>query len=118
MQRQLLKSKIHRAIVTEADLHYEGSITIDEEIMKAAKIIPNEHVHVWDVSNGNRFETYALPGPAGSKVICINGAAAHLASKNDIVIITSFALFDEAEIETHKPTVLLIGDNNEVKSIL
>ncbi len=114
MLRSFLKSKIHRATVTDADLHYEGSISIDENLLKAADILPHEHVHIWDVTNGNRFETYALAAPKGSRTICINGAAAHLAKKGDIVIITSFAVLDEKKIKNHEPKVILVDKENKI----
>ncbi|MBL7685219.1 MAG: aspartate 1-decarboxylase [Deltaproteobacteria bacterium] len=116
MLRSMLKSKIHRATVTDADLHYEGSVSIDENLLKASNIIPNEHVHVWDVTNGNRFETYALSAPKGSGTICINGAAAHLAKKGDLVIITSCAMMDEKQIKKHDPKIVFVDSKNkEVK---
>ena len=91
MRRTLFKSKIHRATVTQADLDYEGSVTIDAELMRAADILPYEKVHIWNRTNGSRLETYALEAPAGSGVICVNGAAAHHAQPGDIVIIATFA---------------------------
>ena len=91
MRRSLFKSKIHRATVTDADLEYEGSVTLDEQLMKAADILPYERVHIWNVTNGSRLETYALEGPAGSGVVCINGAAARHAHPGDRVIIATFA---------------------------
>jgi len=114
MLRSVLKSKIHRATVTDADLHYEGSVSIDEDLLEAADLLPNEHVHIWDVTNGNRFETYALKGKRGSGTICINGAAAHLAKKGDIVIITSFAILDEKELKKHIPQVVLVNSQNKI----
>lgn len=114
MLRTVLKSKIHRAVVTDADLHYEGSISIDENLLKAADLIPNEHVHIWDVTNGHRFETYALAAKKGSGAICINGAAAHLAKKGDIIIITSFATLEEKKIKNHKPKVVLVDSKNHI----
>lgn len=114
MLRSVLKSKIHRATVTDADLHYEGSVSIDEDLLEAADLLPNEHVHIWDVTNGNRFETYALKGKRGSGTICINGAAAHLAKKGDIVIITSFAILDEKELKKHTPQVVLVNSQNKI----
>lgn len=114
MFRSILKSKIHRATVTDADLHYEGSVTIDEDLLEAADLLPNEHVHIWDVTNGNRFETYTLKGKKGSGTICINGAAAHLAKKGDIIIITSFAILDEKELKKHKPKVVLVNSQNKI----
>ncbi|MCB1215536.1 MAG: aspartate 1-decarboxylase [Deltaproteobacteria bacterium] len=114
MFRSVLKSKIHRATVTDADLHYEGSISIDANLMKAAGLLPHEHVHVWDVTNGNRLETYTLEAPAGSGTICINGAAAHLAKKGDLVIITNFVWLPEEEAARHEPTVILVDQNNQM----
>jgi len=112
----MLKSKIHRATVTDADLHYEGSVTVDENLLKAANILPNEHVHIWDVTNGNRFETYTILGKKGSGCICINGAAAHLAKKGDIIIITSFGLYTEKELKSHKTKVVLVDSQNQIIS--
>ncbi len=114
MFRTLLKSKIHRATVTDADLHYEGSVSIDVNLLEAANILPHEHVHIWDVTNGNRFETYALAAPRGSATICINGAAAHLAKKGDIVIITSFVALTEEQIQSHEPNVVLVDEHNQM----
>lgn len=114
MLRSILKSKIHRATVTDADLHYEGSVSIDEDLLEAADLLPNEHVHIWDVTNGNRFETYALKGKRGSGTVCINGAAAHLAKKGDIIIITTFALLDEKELKKHVPQVVLVNSENKI----
>src|SRR5512146_2165404 len=93
--RQLLRSKIHRATVTEANVDYVGSITIDRDLMERVGLVPGEHVHVWNVENGQRFETYAMPGERGSGVICANGAAAHRVRPGDKVIIASFVLTDE-----------------------
>lgn len=106
MMVEMLKSKIHRATVTEADLDYIGSITIDEALMEAANILQNEKVQVVNNSNGERLETYAIKGERGSGVICLNGAAARKACKGDIVIIMSFALMDLEEAKSFKPTVV------------
>lgn len=114
MYRTLLKSKLHRLTVTDADLHYEGSVSIDQNLMEAADILPHEHVHIWDVTNGNRFETYALPAPRGSATVCINGAAAHLAKKGDIIIITSFSALPEDQLAGHEPTVVLVDEHNQI----
>ncbi|HEY4188343.1 MAG TPA: aspartate 1-decarboxylase [Polyangia bacterium] len=116
MRRSLFKSKIHRATVTDADLEYEGSVTIDEQLMRAAEILPYEHVHIWNVTNGSRLETYALTGPAGSGVICINGAAARLAHPGDKVIIATFAEVEEAEAKAWKPVVVRVDDRNRIVS--
>jgi len=112
MLRTLLKSKIHRATVTDAQLHYEGSVTIDSELMKAADIIEHEQVHIFNVDNGNRLVTYAISGPAGSGTICINGAAAHLVSPGHLIIICCFAQFEEAEYAGHVPKVVHVDDRN------
>jgi len=114
MRRTLLKSKIHRATVTEADLDYEGSITIDEDLMEAAGIWPHEAVHVWNVTRGTRLETYALKGQRGSGVICINGAAAHLNRPGDKVILATFADMEEAEARDFVPAVVFVDDKNRM----
>ena len=113
MRRTLLKSKIHRATVTEADLHYEGSITVDPDLLEAADILHHEQVDVLNITNGSRLTTYAIPGPRGTGEICINGAAAHLVSKGDMVIIVSYADFDEAELADYQPRVILVDQNNQ-----
>lgn len=115
MIRRMLKAKIHRATVTEADLHYEGSITIDQDLMTAADILPNEQVHCWNVTRGTRFTTYALLGKAESGVICINGAAAHLAGVGDLVIITTFVNLEDAAARAHQPNVILVDNKNRIK---
>lgn len=106
--RHILKSKIHRATVTEADLHYVGSITIDQSLLERADIWEGEMVHVWNVTNGERFETYALPAEPGSGLIRINGAAAHKAKAGDIVIVAAYALTDEPVT----PKLVLVDDKN------
>jgi aspartate 1-decarboxylase len=117
MRRVMFKSKIHRATVTEADLDYEGSVTIDAGLMEAADILPNERVDVWNITRGSRLQTYALAGAPGSGVICINGAAAHLVKPGDLVIIATFADFDEAEARSHKPKVVQVDEKNRIKLI-
>ena len=112
MQRTLLKSKIHRATVTDAQLHYEGSVTIDTDLMRAADIIDFEQVHIFDVNNGNRLITYAIPGEAGSGTICINGAAAHLVDPGDLIIICCFAQYEERELSGHLPKVVHVDEDN------
>jgi aspartate 1-decarboxylase len=115
MRRTLFRSKIHRATVTQADLDYEGSITIDALLMRAADILPYEKVHVWNRTNGSRLETYALEGEPGSGVICVNGAAAHLARPGDIVIIATFAeAADEAEARAWRPIVVHVDAANHI----
>lgn len=110
----LFKSKIHRATVTHADLHYEGSVTISSELMEAAEILEHEQVHIWNVTRGTRLITYALRGEPSSGVICINGAAAHLMSPGDKVIIATFAEVEAAEAKCWKPTVVLVDEENRV----
>nr|C6E3N6.1 RecName: Full=Aspartate 1-decarboxylase; AltName: Full=Aspartate alpha-decarboxylase; Contains: RecName: Full=Aspartate 1-decarboxylase beta chain; Contains: RecName: Full=Aspartate 1-decarboxylase alpha chain; Flags: Precursor [Geobacter sp. M21] len=114
MERKMLKSKIHRATVTGADLHYEGSITIDLDLMEASDIIPYEAVCIWDVTNGSRFETYAIEGERGSGVICINGAAARLVAPQDLVIIASFVNMENAEAIAHEPKLVFVDDKNRM----
>ena len=114
MQLELLKSKIHRATVTDANLNYEGSITIARDLMDAANILPFEKVGVLDVNNGNRLDTYVIEGPAGSGVICLNGAAARLVQAGDLVIIDAYATMSEAEAKSRKPTVVHVNAKNEI----
>lgn len=114
MRRHLFKSKIHRATVTQADLDYEGSVTIDVNLLRAADILPYEKVAVWNVTRGTRLETYALEGEAGSGVICINGAAAHLNKPGDLVILATFAEVEEAEAAGWKPTVVFVDARNRI----
>jgi aspartate 1-decarboxylase len=114
MERKMLKSKIHRAVVTGADLHYEGSVTIDKELMEAGDIIPYEAVSIWNVTNGNRFETYAIEGERGSGVICINGAAARMVAPKDLVIIACFVGMDDADAAIHEPRLIFVDDRNRM----
>jgi aspartate 1-decarboxylase len=114
MRRTLFKSKIHRATVTHADLDYEGSVTIDEDLLDAARIWEYEAVHVWNITRGTRLETYALKGERGSGVICINGAAAHLNRPGDLVILATFAEMEESEARTHQPTMVMVDGQNRV----
>jgi aspartate 1-decarboxylase len=114
MRLNVFKSKIHRATVTQADLDYEGSVTIDEALMEAAAIREYEAVHIWNVTRGTRLQTYALRGARGSGVICINGAAAHLVTPQDLVIIATFAEMEPAEVTAHVPTVVLVDGANRV----
>ena len=115
MQIKLLKSKIHRAKVTDANLDYEGSIAIDSDLMKQANIQDYEKVHVLDITNGARLETYAIPDTPGSKSICINGAAAHLVKKGDRVIILSYCSLDHSTSIAHKPTIIRLNQENNIK---
>ena len=115
MKRTFLWSKIHRATVTETDVAYEGSLTLDSELMEAAHVLPYEKVDVYDVDNGERFSTYLIPSEPGSGVCCVNGAAAHKTRKGNRVILAAFAELDDAEIETHAPWVILCDENNRIK---
>jgi len=117
MQRSMLKSKIHRATVTDADLHYEGSITIDEALMEKADFFSYEKVEIYDVSNGERFSTYVIPGPRDSGVFCLNGAAARKVAKGDLIIIATYVMVDDAEAANWTPKKVLLDENNHVKSI-
>ena len=114
MMRVMLKSKIHRATVTQADLHYVGSIAIDRTLMEAADLLEGERVVIADISNGARLETYVIPAPAGSGTIGINGAAAHLVSEGDLVIIMSYAMVDDAEARRLKPRVVHVDAKNRI----
>jgi aspartate 1-decarboxylase len=114
MQIEVVKSKIRRAVVTQADLNYIGSITIDEDLMEAANIIENERVHIYNINNGERFETYVIKGERGSGTLCLNGAAARLVQKGDLVIVVSYATMDFEEAKSWKPTVIFPKDNKVV----
>ena len=115
MRRMLFKSKIHRATVTHADLHYEGSLSLDAELMRAADILPFERVHVWNVTNGNRLETYVLEAEPGSGVVCVNGAAAHHHRPGDLVIVATFAEAEsEAEARAWRPKVVRVDARNRL----
>lgn len=117
MMRIMFVGKIHRATVTDADLNYEGSITIDENLMEKANMYENEKVCVWDIDNGSRLETYAIKGKRGSGIICLNGAAARLVSVGDKVIIACFAMMDEKEAKSHKPNVVLVDEKNRITQV-
>ena len=117
MMRIMMKSKIHRATVTQADLHYVGSVTIDADLLDAAELLEGEQVAIVDNTNGARIETYVIPGPRGTGVIGINGAAAHLVHPGDMVIIMSYALMDNAEAKAMKPRVVHVDEKNRVVKI-
>lgn len=118
MRRTLFKSKVHRATVTEADLYYEGSLTLDTDLMKAADMLPYEQVAIVNNNNGERFETYLIEGPAGSGVVCVNGAAARKAAVGDEIIIISYGSFEDTEdLRFHKPTVVHVDKRNKIKDI-
>jgi aspartate 1-decarboxylase len=118
MFRTMMKAKIHRATVTEANLNYVGSITIDKTIMDALDILPNEKVQIVNNNNGARFETYVIEGEPDSGVICLNGAAARLVQPGDVVIIISYAMMSDEEARKHKPRVAIMGENNKIEQLL
>ena len=118
MMLTLCKSKIHRAIVTQAELYYEGSLTVDTELLKASGILPYEKVQVVNVNNGERFETYTIPGKANSGIICLNGPAARLGAVGDEIVIIAYAEFEEAEAKDYEPTIVLVDKKNKVTKII
>ena len=117
MRRRMFLSKIHRAVVTHADLHYEGSCTIDADLLDAADILANQELHIWNVTRGTRIVTYALPGPRGSGVICINGAAAHNNNPGDLVILATFGEMDTEEARTYEPKIVMVDKQNRIRTI-
>jgi aspartate 1-decarboxylase len=114
MRLNVFKSKIHRATVTHADIAYEGSVSIDADLMDAAGILPHEAVHIWNVTNGSRLITYALAGVRGSGTVCVNGAAAHLNRPGDLVILATFADMDAVEAKAHVPKVVRVDEDNRI----
>jgi aspartate 1-decarboxylase len=117
MFREFLKSKIHRAVITQANLNYEGSLTIDQELMDAAGVARYEKIDVYNISNGKRFSTYAIPGERGSGTIGLNGAAARLGSVGDLIIIVSYVHLTEDEVNKHEPVIVLADGQNRIKTI-
>ena len=117
MNRQMLRAKIHRIAVTECDVEYEGSLTLDPEIMQAAGMVPYERIDIYDVDNANRFSTYLIEGEKGSGDCCVNGAAARLVSHGDKLILASYCTLDDDQLEGHAPIVVLIGEGNEIKTV-
>jgi len=117
MLLEFLYSKIHRATVTDANLDYVGSITIDETLLKGANIKEWQKVEILDVNNGERFQTYVIKGEANSGCVCLNGAAARKVQKGDKIIIVTYAQMEESEIKNHKPTIVIVDDNNKIKEI-
>jgi aspartate 1-decarboxylase len=117
MQRTMLKSKIHRATVTDSDLHYVGSITIDADLLEAADVLEFEQVAVVDVSNGARFETYTIAGDRGSNEVKVNGAAARLVHRGDTIIVISYAAYDPDELQSYNPRVVHVGSDNEIINV-
>ena len=114
MQRVMLKSKIHRATLTATDLHYQGSISIDKNLLEAADILPGEQVHVLNVNNGNRLVTYTIEAPAGSGTMMLNGPAARCGMPGDIVVVITYAIFDDLEAWQHRPTIVLVDGANRI----
>ena len=117
MKREMLRAKVHRVRVTEANLEYEGSLTLDAALMDAGDFVPFEKIDVYNVTQGTRFTTYLIEGERGSGVCCVNGAAAHLASANDFVIIASYATVEESERAEHRPLVVLVDDANRIREV-
>ncbi len=115
MMREMLRAKIHRIAVTECDLEYEGSLTLDRDLMDACGMVPFEKVDVYDVTNGNRFSTYLIEGGRGSGDCCVNGAAAHLVEVGDRLILASYCSVDESDVPGHRPRVVLIGEHNRIR---
>ncbi|ENH97317.1 aspartate alpha-decarboxylase [Gracilibacillus halophilus YIM-C55.5] len=118
MMRTMMKSKIHQARVTEANLHYVGSVTIDEALIEQVGILPHEKVQIVNNNNGARLETYVIPGQRGSKVVCLNGAAARLVQPGDVVIIISYAIVNNEELASFEPKVAVMNENNEIENII
>jgi aspartate 1-decarboxylase len=116
MTRKMMRAKIHRATVTQADVDYEGSISIDRTLMDATDLLPNEAVCVWNVTNGNRFETYVVEGERNSGCICVNGAAAHLVNPGDLVIIAAFTWLPEEAARKHEPKVVFVDEHNHIRA--
>jgi aspartate 1-decarboxylase len=117
MQYNMLAGKIHRATVTDANLHYEGSITIDQDLLEAARIMPFAQVQIYNITNGNRFETYAIVGERGSGDMVINGAAAHKASTGDLIIVACFVQVDAQEAANHKPSMVYVDADNSIVQV-
>jgi aspartate 1-decarboxylase len=115
VMRTMMKSKIHRATVTETNVDYEGSLTVDLDLLRAADILPYEQIHVWDVTNGARLVTYALPGQRGSGAVCVNGAGAHLIKPGDVVIIATYTELKSRAAKKHEPLVVFVDEKNRVK---
>ena len=114
MRRRMFQAKIHRATVTQADLHYEGSVTIDRTLLEASGILPYQHIHIWNITRGTRLETYVIEGERDSGEICINGAAAHLHQPGDLVILATFVDLEEQEARGHLPRVVRVDENNRI----
>ncbi|MDF1645563.1 MAG: aspartate 1-decarboxylase [Legionellaceae bacterium] len=115
--RRMLKSKIHRARITHADLNYEGSITLSPELLNASDILPNEAVHIWNITAGTRFETYTIEGKSKSSAVCVNGAAARLVSPGDLIIIASFIQLEESACRSFEPSVVFVDEHNQIREM-
>ena len=115
MNRTMLRAKIHRIRVTECDVEYEGSLTLDRELMEQASMVPYERVEVYDIDNGNRFATYLIEGERGSGACCVNGAAARLVSEGDKLILASYVTLEDDDVPQHRPRVVLVGEGNRIK---
>jgi aspartate 1-decarboxylase len=116
MRRTMMKSKIHRATVTDANLHYQGSVTVDPQLLEAADILPHERIEIYNVTNGERLATYAIPGAPGRGEVCVNGAAAHLVAKGDLVILATYAEVEDAEARDWRPKVVFVDAKNRMRS--
>lgn len=117
MKRTMLGGKIHRAVVTQANVEYEGSVSVDEDLLEAAGILPGEVVHIWDVTNAARLTTYAIAAPRGSGDICVNGAAAHLVHESDLVILASFVDMKDSEAREWKPKAVFVDEHNHIVEV-
>ena len=117
MLRQMLRSKIHRATVTDANLEYEGSLTVDEVLMEAAGLLSYEQVMVSNLNNGERFETYVIPGPKGTGIICLNGPTARKGVKGDRIVIFCYESYNEQELKTFQPTIILVDEKNQIRRV-
>ena len=117
MQRSMLKSKIHRATVTESNLSYEGSLTVDRDLMDKVGLLPFEKIHIYNINNGERFETYVIEGARGTGVIGLNGAAARKGLVGDLIIIAAYALFDDAELQGYQPSIVVLNPDNTIKAV-
>ena len=115
MYRSMLKSKLHRLTVTAADVDYEGSITLDADLLEAAQILPYEEVHIWNVTRGTRLQTYAMAGEPSSGTVCVNGAAARLVHPGDVIIVATFAQYDDAAARSHRPRIVLVSEKNRIQ---
>jgi aspartate 1-decarboxylase len=117
MNRTMLRAKIHRIAVTQCDVAYEGSLTLDPDLMERAEMVPFEKVEIYDVDNANRFATYLIEGERGSGECCVNGAAAHLVNVGDLLILAAYTTVEQADVANHKPKVVLVGEGNRVKTV-